>query len=410
MKSPSCLIENARVVLPGEVLENGSVLIEDGHISAVGPMAEVADSVPMHLETIDARGAYLLPGLIDMHTDTLDKEITPRPAADFPIEVAVQELDRKLVGCGVTTVFHSLHFGYHEAQWGSRSRYGRDEVVQGVLDMQRHTLARTKVHARFEVSGQLPEAYALVERLLREGAFQLISFMDHTPGQGQYTRERFLAQRQREGMSLEQAEAELRRCQDRHPVPDAQLAAMAELARALAVPVASHDDDSAEKVRRMHELGVTICEFPINLEAARMARELGQHVLAGAANVLRGGSLTGNLHVADAMRDGAVDGLCSDYYPPAMLHAAFKLWHEGVLSLPRAIAAVSRVPAEAVQIADQVGSIEPGLLADLVLVGLRGQVPFVQATFVQGEQVHAAGRRQRRPERTPMPAAIAALA
>jgi alpha-D-ribose 1-methylphosphonate 5-triphosphate diphosphatase len=390
---PRRLLANATLVTPDGVFPDHALLIEEGRIAAYGPTAEIGDSFAGEMATVDVRGAFLLPGLIDLHTDTLEKEITPRPGADFPIDVAVQELDRKLVACGITTVYHSLHIGYVEAEKSAASRFSRRDVVDGVRAMAgRHTLARTRVHLRYEYTGPGVDVRDLVQSLIDERAIDLLSFMDHTPGQGQYTRARFLATQMKQGRTETEALAALAERQSR---PKLDLPALQELGRragARHIPVASHDDDTPEKVRAMHSAGVSICEFPITLEAAQVARELGLDVFGGAANVLRGGSLTGNLHVTDAIRAGAVNGLCSDYYPPAMLHAVFKLWHERALPLHAAVAAVSLVPARAAGLADETGSIVVGKEADLIVVRLRDETPFVTQTFVRGERVHTAGR------------------
>ena len=390
---PRRLLHNATLVTPHGTLPASSLLIENGRIASIGPSASLADAFAGDVEVLDLDGCHVLPGLIDLHTDTLEKEITPRPSADFPIDVAVHELDRKLVACGITTVYHSLHFGYEEAEIANRSRYSRAEVVNGVRAMAAgHTLARTRIHARFEIVGRGPAALDEVQALLAEGRFDLLSFMDHTPGQGQYPRQHFLERQAKQGVSEAEALQKMAEKQARPRLSLEQLAACARLAIERGVPVASHDDDSAAKVRTMHGLGVTICEFPINAEAARTARELGMTVLGGASNVFRGGSLTGNLNVAEAIRDGAVNGLCSDYYPPAMLHAVFKLWRDDILPLHEAVNAASLVPAFGAGIADETGSLEPGKQADLIVVRLRRGVPHVTQTYVGGERVHAAGR------------------
>lgn len=398
------LITHATLVTPSGVHVDHALLTEDGIITALGPTAELAAT---GLETIDARGAYLIPGLIDLHTDTLEKEITPRPGADFPLEVAIHELDRKLVACGITTVYHSLHMGYADAERSAASRFTRRDVVAGVRAMAGvHTLAHTRIHLRYEYSGHGVEVRDLVEALIAEGAIDLLSFMDHTPGQGQYSRERFLANMIKQGKTETEAMAVLADRQARPKLTLSDLQAIGHSARARNIPVASHDDDSPEKVSQMHSAGVNICEFPINLAAAEAARTLGLDVLGGAANVLRGGSLTGNLDITSAMRAGAVNGLCSDYYPPAMLHAVFKLWHERVFSLTQAVAAATSIPARAAGIADKTGSLEVGKAADLILVRLRGETPTVLQTYVQGERVHAAGREAEHPVPLPLDLAV----
>jgi alpha-D-ribose 1-methylphosphonate 5-triphosphate diphosphatase len=398
------LITHATLVTPSGVLADHALLTEGGIIAALGPAAELAEHSANGVETLDARGAYLLPGLIDLHTDTLEKEITPRPGADFPLEVAIHELDRKLVACGITTVYHSLHMGYADAERSAASRFTRRDVVAGVRAMAgAHTLARTRIHLRYEYSGHGVEVRDLVEALIAEGAIDLLSFMDHTPGQGQYSRERFIANLIKQGKTETEAIAVLA---DRQARPKLTLDALREIghrARARHIPVASHDDDTPEKVSQMHSAGVNICEFPITLAAAHAARALGLDVLGGAANVLRGGSLTGNLDITSAISAGAVNGLCSDYYPPAMLHSVFKLWRERVLPLTQAVEAATAIPARAAGIGDETGSLETGKAADLILVQLRGETPTVLQTYVQGERVHTAGREADHPVGAPAP-------
>jgi len=398
------LITHATLVTPSGVLADHALLTEGGIIAALGPAAELAEHSANGVETLDARGAYLLPGLIDLHTDTLEKEITPRPGADFPLEVAIHELDRKLVACGITTVYHSLHMGYADSERSAASRFTRRDVVAGVRAMAgAHTLARTRIHLRYEYSGHGVEVRDLVEALIAEGAIDLLSFMDHTPGQGQYSRERFIANLIKQGKTETEAIAVLA---DRQARPKLTLDALREIghrARARHIPVASHDDDTPEKVSQMHSAGVNICEFPITLAAAHAARALGLDVLGGAANVLRGGSLTGNLDITSAISAGAVNGLCSDYYPPAMLHSVFKLWRERVLPLTQAVEAATAIPARAAGIGDETGSLETGKAADLILVRLRGETPTVLQTYVQGERVHTAGREADHPVGAPAP-------
>jgi alpha-D-ribose 1-methylphosphonate 5-triphosphate diphosphatase len=390
---PRRLITNATIVTPRGVITDSALIIEKGRIAAIGPNESLADSFAGDLEVVDVEGAYVMPGLIDLHTDTLEKEITPRPSADFPIDVAVQELDRKMIACGITTVYHSLHFGYEEAELSNRSRYSRRDVLEGVRAMAgRHTLARTRIHARYEVVGMGPQSLPIVQAALADGFIDLLSFMDHTPGQGQYTRGLFIERQAKQGIGEEEALRRLAEKQGRPRLSPEEMQEVATMALNLGIPIASHDDDTEEKVRQMHALGVTICEFPINLHSARIARELGMEVLGGASNVLRGGSLTGNLNVTDAIKDGSVNGLCSDYYPPAMLHAVFKLWNSQVQPLHEAVASATLVPARAAGIGRETGSLEVGKDADLIVVRLRDRTPYVTQTYVRGERVHTAGR------------------
>ena len=60
------VITNARIVtVSGAVIENGSVLIQDGRIAAVGTTV----SIPSNAEKIDAKGLSVYPGMIDAGTN-----------------------------------------------------------------------------------------------------------------------------------------------------------------------------------------------------------------------------------------------------------------------------------------------------------------------------------------------------
>jgi alpha-D-ribose 1-methylphosphonate 5-triphosphate diphosphatase len=378
----SLLINNATVVTPGGVLNNTSVLVEYGIITRIAQQIDekIADSV------IDAYGMILMPGIIDIHTDAMDAEIVPRSGADIPVEIAFRELERKMSGCGFTTVYHSMHIGYSSAEIHSRSKYSRNEIFETVHQAsQGNTLINNKIHLRFELTGV--NAYDTCFELMDKGYIALLSVMDHTPGQGQITREHAVQFMMKSGKT--EAEAwEMIEKQATQPIIEGEkLEALIKHAQKLHIPVASHDDDSIEKVDYYHSIGVNICEFPINMPTAMHAAKLGMHVIGGASNVLRGGSLSGNLNMKNAVLQGAVDTLCSDYYPPSILHSVFKLYNEEAMPLHDAVNLATLNPANAAGIAHHTGSIETGKDADLLLVKLVNNIPMVTHTIVHGHVV-----------------------
>src|ERR1700760_3499657 len=184
----SFIINNATVVTPSGVLNNTSVLVEHGIITLIAQ--EIDEQYAGHI--IDAGGAILMPGIIDIHTDAMDAEIVPRTGADIPIAVAFRELERKMSGCGFTTVYHSMHLGYEMAEMHQRSKYTRNEVFETVYNAsQGSTLLNNKIHLRFELSGV--SAYETCFELMDKGYISLLSVMDHTPGQGQLKKEGFIS-------------------------------------------------------------------------------------------------------------------------------------------------------------------------------------------------------------------------
>ncbi|MCS7002337.1 MAG: amidohydrolase family protein, partial [Dehalococcoidia bacterium] len=152
----------------------------------------------------------------------------------------------------------------------------------------------------------------------------------------------------------------------------------------LRLVIATHDDDTIEKVEQQHAHGATICEFPVTIEAAERAHALGMHIVVGAPNVVRGGSHSGNLDAAVLFERGLADIICADYHAASLLPAAFKLVADGLTDLPTAIRALTRTPARAVGITDR-GAIEAGQRADLLLVRHdRHGVPRVERAFRAG--------------------------
>lgn len=383
----SFTIYNATVVTPHEVIENASVKIEDGLILSIN--REYILPYANDSRAINANGAIVMPGIIDIHTDALDAEIVPRPAADIPVPVAFRELERKMSGCGFTTVYHSLHLGYETAQTSSRSKYSRSHVFEKVHQASLgQTLLNNKIHLRFELSGI--SAYEECLELISKGHISLLSVMDHTPGQGQYSKGNFIKQTINQGKTEEEALELYAQYMARPKIEGEKLQALINHAKAHGIPVASHDDDTVEKVDLMYNLGVRICEFPITMETAAHATSLGMHVIGGASNILRGGSLSGNVNMTEAVINDFVDTLCSDYYPPAILHSVFKLHQEQGMPLAAAVNLATLNPAKAAGIDQFTGSIEPGKEADLLIVNTIDGIPMVTHTIVKGNVVSQA--------------------
>ena len=387
--TPDMIIRNVRVVTPGEVLPGAAVVVSRGIIDDIttrpGPATAAVD--------IDGQGRLLLPGFIDIHSDVIESAIQPRPGGRFPVDVALHELDRQLVACGVTAIFHCLCFLSSDEQPAFRNAEMTDFLVHHLQDLKREFRARTYVHARYEITNA--EGLPHLKRLIRQGLIHLFSLMDHTPGQGQFSdvahfRAYYAKAR---GLSAEHVDRLIARRLDasrRIDWPGLEL--LAGLCRENGIRMASHDDDSSHKVAAVGRLGVTLAEFPVNLEAARAARAHGMLISLGSPNVLRGASLTGNLSGREAIGAGLGDILCSDYAPMSLLHAALQLHREKILDLPAAVRMISRNPARAAGLEDLTGAIETGKAADLVIVEDRGRVAEVVRTFVAGREVFGAGK------------------
>ncbi len=383
---PAFRIVNARVVTPAAVLDDAVVEIEGGIIRAVSPSAGGAAR-----PTVDARGRLLVPGFIDIHSDVIENAIQPRPGGRFPVDVALHELDKQLVACGVTTIYHCLCFLPSDENPPFRTAEMAQLLIGQIHELRGGFQARTRIHARYEVTNA--EAVDTVEALVRGGRIDFFSLMDHTPGQGQFKEiSHFRAYYAKaRGLTEDHIDRVIaHRLAARSRLSWSGIERLAAACRARGIRMASHDDDSEAKVEAVSRLGISLSEFPVNREAARAARRRGLMISLGSPNVLRGASLTGNLSAREALREGLGDILCSDYAPMSLLHAALTLHDEGILDLPSAVRLISLNPARAAGIDGLTGSIEEGKAADLVLVDDRRRVPAVVRTYVGGREVFRA--------------------
>lgn len=379
MDTNSCIIRGGTVVCADRVLPDCDVVVIDGRIAAIEPVgASDFDAQPDAtmgvLPVVDARGAYVVPGLIDIHSDYVENVASPRPSVVMDLSTSLYKADRELVSHGVTTIFHSLSvYGAHVFDHKPIRDFGNvsaliDRVAALRAGEERDHLIRHRLHMRVELDSV--DLYDDIESFLRSGKVDLVSFMDHTPGQGQY-RDLLVFGDTLKGyrdVSDEDVRDIVRQQQESQKLTYAQITALASVARERGVSIASHDDDSEDKLAFMDGLEATISEFPISLDIARAARARGMHTIAGAPNVMLGHSHSGNLSAREAVQAGAIDVLCSDYYPAALLDAVFTLRDQCGLDIAKAFALVTINPAKAAGIADEVGSIAVGKRADVLLV------------------------------------------
>ena len=403
MDNNSCIIRGGSVVCADRVLPDHDVVVVDGRIVAVEPSGSSdfdmePDAVVGVLPVVDARGAYVTPGLIDIHSDYVENVASPRPSVVMDLNTSLYKADRELVSHGITTIFHSLSvYGKGIFDHKPIRDFGNvSALIDRVADMrageERDHLIRHRLHMRVELDSV--DLYDDIERFLRSGKVDLVSFMDHTPGQGQYSDLLLFGETLKgyRDVTDEEVREIIRQQQECSKLSYAQISKLASVARERGISIASHDDDSSDKLAFMDGLEATISEFPISLDIAREARSRGMHTVAGAPNVMLGHSHSGNLSAREAVLDGAVDVLCSDYYPAALLDAVFALRDTCGLTIEKAFALVSINPAKAAGIADEVGSIAVGKRADVLLVreiscGSGRTMPAVTRAFVGGHSV-----------------------
>ena len=371
---------NATLVLPDETL-TGSVLVRDGVIADIGHGAAVPAGA------MDCGGDLVMPGLIELHTDNLERHIQPRPKVDWPHASAIIAHDAELASVGITTVFDAMRVGSIPTGKGAYTAYARG-LASELLALRARDALRIShfLHLRAEVCSE-----TLVAELSEFDAADrvgIVSLMDHTPGQRQFRDVAKLAQYVMGKHSLTPEEfdehvAHLKDLRDRFG-DDHEAAAVAEAQRFGAV-LASHDDTTAAHVATSAGYGIRLAEFPTTVEAAQACHTHGIAVMMGAPNLIRGGSHSGNVSAADLAERDLLDIVSSDYVPSALMLAALMLgdlWGD----VARGVATVTRAPADATGLSDR-GRIAPGARADLLRVTRVDGTPMVRETWVQGRRV-----------------------
>ena len=369
--------ENARIVTPSGVVE-GTMVFEGDTIVSVGSAGSDG--------AMDAEGDLIIPGLIDIHTDNLEKHLMPRPGAQWDSAGAAMAHDGQMATAGITTVFDSLSLS------GMKNGLDRGEalklMVGGMEDAEHAGALRIDhlLHLRCEVTN--PEIQTLIEPHLGTPRLKMLSVMDHTPGQWQSGSLEAWKQKQlKRGRTREEIEANLQTSMSWRDLDgaDARRRLIAELGRAHDIPVASHDDATADHIETAVGLGCQIAEFPVSYEAAEAAKAKDMVTVMGGPNFVRGRSHGENASARKVAEAGQLDALCSDYVPLSMIRAAFML-AEAPFSWPleKAIATVTAEPAKMAKLHDR-GTLEAEKRADFVRVHYQpGHWPVIKEVWSKG--------------------------
>ena len=373
------VLTNARIVT-GSAVFIGTLHLRDGEIISVDSGRSYVRSAT------DLHGDLLIPGLIDSHTDNLERHLEPRPGVAWPSLAALVAHDRQMAAAGVTTVCDALCIGDRHRGQARRPEVLR-EAVRARADAEREGVLKAQhfLHLRCEVTTE--GAAAAFAAVADEPAVRLVSLMDHTPGQRQWRDlDRWRLHDHAVAADVDADEIRLRRL--RFP-PERAAAArreIAALARDRALVLASHDDTTDAHVAQAAAEGVSICEFPTTPEAARAARARGLRVVMGSPNVVLGGSHAGNVSARALALAGLLDALASDYVPISLIEACFVLHHGLGLPLPAAVAMATARPAAMLGLSDR-GEIASGRRADLVRIRLHREMPVVSAVWRAGRRV-----------------------
>jgi alpha-D-ribose 1-methylphosphonate 5-triphosphate diphosphatase len=373
------ILTGAILVLPDETV-SGTIVMHGTVI------ADIQAGRSMSSRAIDCGGDTIIPGVVDVHTDNLERQVQPRSLARWPSRSAMVAHDAQCAAAGVTTVLDALCLG--------DLGFDKERIKtfqDGVVDLDALTAAGLLkaehfLHLRCEVPAL--DMLELFDPVADHPLVRMISLMDHSPGVGQYADMDFYRKLRRQG-GLDEATVE-RRIKEmqaqRARWRDPNRKALLDRVRGSSIALASHDDRTEDEIWENAADGIRISEFPVTLEAATAAKRAGMQVIAGAPNIVRGGSHSGNVNAVDLLRAGAVDAFASDYVPPSLVEAAFQCAREEGIGLPVAVAMISDHPARMSGLPDR-GRLETGMRADLVRVRMHGTLPIVRQVWRAGERV-----------------------
>jgi len=376
----STILTNARLILEDEVV-TGSIAFDESGIRSVD---QGRSSLP---EAIDVGGDYVAPGLVEMHTDNMEKHFMPRPKVFWPNGLAAALVhDAQMAAAGVTTVYDAICAGTPFS-----AKDYRKDIFSDVMDALRLGTAENvfridhRIHMRCELTS--PDLLRDIEPYQDDALVQLVSLMDHTPGQRQW---RDLAHLRTYALGNGKTEAEFEedvtvRQREGTANVGRNWSAVVEMFQARGIPIATHDDTTIEHVEAGIASGAVISEFPTTVEAAEAAKQRGLATIAGAPNVVRGGSHSGGVSVAELAEKDLLDGLSSDYVPASLLQAVLKLHDKHGITLPAAMAKVTWKVADILGLKDR-GHLKPGLRADIVRFKALGATPVIATVWSQGRR------------------------
>lgn len=376
------ILTNANLVLENEIVR-GTIVFDESGIRSIDQGSTGA------LDALDAAGDWVAPGLIEMHTDNLEKHYIPRPGVVWPdaLSAAISH-DAQMAAAGVTTVYDALCLGYERGTKASRA-----EIFNALLSAVMTGVAQNtfridhRLHFRCELSGA--DLVPTLEPHLDNPLFSLASLMDHTPGQRQW---RDVASFKTytmgtSGMTSQEFDEHVaKRIATGRETAARNAPIVLDMLKSRNVPFATHDDTTVEHVMEGATAGAVISEFPTTIEAATAAKQRGLATVAGAPNVVRGGSHSGGVSVALLAERNVLDGLSSDYVPASLLQAVMKLERDSSIALHEGIGMVTWRIADMLGLKDR-GRLLADLRSDIVRFGLSGGAPVVRGLWCGGRRV-----------------------
>lgn len=383
--SDQIIFKNARIILKDEIVL-GSVVVSKGIIESIDAGLISSKS------GVDFEGDYLMPGMVEMHTDNFERHLMPRPKVSWAEIPALLAHDAEIASAGITTVFDALGVG--DADTDHVRGKGWEAVLDALSTCEDQDLLRADHHIHVRCELPAPNTVELFKPFIGHPKLSLISLMDHTPGQRQWedvekARTYYTGKKGWSQAKFEHQVEHAFKLQEMYCAPHRKY--FVDYCQVNDIHLASHDDTTVEHVKQAHAEGASMSEFPTTMHAAQAAHQLGLLNVMGGPNVVRGGSHSGNVAASDLARHDLLDIISSDYVPGSLISAVSRLVNDEILSLPKAISTVTYNPARATGLSDR-GLIQQGLRADILRMRMitlqsRGPQAIVKTVWKKGQQI-----------------------
>ena len=386
------VVYNGKIVTNSKVIQGKILIIKDDKIADIQDEKKLFNYRDEKL--IDAKGGYILPGLIDIHSDIIKKIIVPRKGLVFDYTLALMQVDRMLINQGVTTVYHALSFA-DSTVFNQNSTLSISNMagIAVAINKTPKLLINHKFHARLELSSV--NAVEILLEMMQNNEVHELSFMNHAPGQGQYTDvesfKREVAIRNA-GISEKEKNEIVQICQSKRKITDDRIQELINLANEKCIPMAYHDVSEIEKLSWMEKNNIKICEFPLNLKVAKEAINKKLYSVCGCPNILNKKSHNNNSSAIDGILQGGINIISSDYFPYGLLYSVFQLIFDYHVPIEKAVLLVTLNPAKALNISNMYGSISIGKYADVIVVECINGLPVVKYVVKAGVLVSAIGK------------------
>ena len=336
---------------------------------------------------VDLDGFWVLPGIVDLHGDGFERHLNPRPSASFNMELGLRSADRELSSNGITTAYFAQAYSW---EGGYKSPSYAKGLLKALYYYRKRSFTDIRVQIRYETLMCEPTSELI--QLIDLYEIDYLVYNNHIPVAQQLWKdfperiETWATKSNRTGYQLME---EVNYLAKSMPFSKERLLKLSSQLSKFNIKTGSHDDYTQDERAYFNDLGATICEFPTSIAVAEYAKSIGNKIVMGAPNIVRGGSQSGSIAAVDLVKLELCDALVSDYYYPAMSDSIWSLYDNKIMDFAKAWSLISSGPANIMNLKNK-GKLELGYHADFIILDPVSRS--IEATFCKGKPTYLTGK------------------